>query len=1555
MRNIYALNMSNITRGSLDVKIEKVTKTQGSKDIHEQTGVSYLRIFGLDQYNIMGDKTPDDKVDDRQGVIDYSNGFLMFPWYEPFNTPGVVLNNYLPDSMSAVVDTSLVRNASIYDDLIISSEPPPHYFDIIIEGTSGQKSIQLNAFNIIEGTEVVRIGGVKFSKGTDYEINYTSGIVTLKGEALGTLQSDPGAKISIDYQKEPLVGGGKNSLLGIGANYEISPNARLNAMFLYNSNGASRYKPNLDEEPSRNMAADVNGDFVFRPSWMTSLVNLLPRVDTNQESQLNLGGEVALSIPNPNTKGTAYIDNMEGIEDSDRLTLARTLWSPASPPLDPDSTSITLSSPDGMEFYWFNPATTDEQEYLVTSKKDLNPEIDDRENTRETTLFLKTITESTGDNWCGVMSGFMGGLDLSTAQYLEMWVNDFTEEPSSRGGIVHIDFGEIDEDYYQPEENRLNDENPYNWTAMENDFGFEGDNPNDRYPTSFDESTYDSERGVYTGINSRVQNSIHDTEDINRNGRLDENNNYYSLEFNLADSAMIDVRRDFGVEGNKAWRMYRLDLGNMRLFGTAPRIDVIEHMRIWIENVDSIQVGENQHTLEIAALKFVGNKWRYDNIRDLDGNILPSGSVPAMRVKAGTMNNKDNPSLYDSPYDVEEEEGIDIKEQSLVFEVENFADSTSFRFSKRFYGNGKDFGQYEGIEFFYHTDGSIINNDNVVEFFLQIAYDSLNYYEIGVPIDGSTPVGWNHVFVNLGDLTNLKIGASDSIVVKPIQDSHFPGIKYWGRLLGHPSLFKVRHLYTGLRNKTDEVIPQTTFMLNDIALTDVRKDIDYAARTSFSANLGGGILSLSGNWERTGPEFRSLQQKSGSGVSSSSFSFSGNSKVEHFLPTGGFSIPMSFRYNKRISKPKYMTQSDVEISDSSVRDSLESASCGYGFNLKLSRRGSSNFLMKHLFDNLGVGYNYSKNSSYSPTARDTSWSMSGSMNYALQFGKNRTIDLFNGIKWRYWLTNITIASAASRATRNSYSIREGEFTKRPSNYDSKWSNNLSMSYDPFESVKMSYQRSEGRDMGVDHNFHGVPIGILKDFNQGLSIDVRPSNKVPILSRFNPSFQYKAGYGENLRGIKKAGDPPGTRNVTSNRGIKINLGVDIGSYAKGVKGYIEHFDKEEKKAKTVEPKAKNVAGENIDFIILIDRRYLRKDLSKEEKALLYERKYIRGDSGVDYLNLLPGSWRRFGKGGQEEDLSEEKEGEAKYAEADTTGGKVVDKLIIVKKFLDLMGRVSPINTRIDLAKSSSYQQLYDRAGIGYQLGLTDESGAFGATGEEEKIPVSLLKKFSLNMDTKVDITANLNLDIGYNISSNFRESNGRKNETRNILWPKIGLSWTGLERLGLINRFIEISTLSLNFTRRQSISETFNNTLYKVSPNWILIWKNTLNSTISMSYSQENKDIKNQQMWNKSWSASINLRYDISGKKGFGIPLPFLGGKKIKFKSKLTSNLAIAYSTSESYNSPAMSTLRVAPMFTYGFSQAITGSLSINYSRTAGGIYGYINQQVGVHATANVEF
>ena len=87
--------------------------------------------------------------------------------------------------------------------------------------------------------------------------------------------------MTIDYQHTPLFGGGKSSLLGIGGNLYLSENARINATFLYNSVGAPKYRPRLGDEPARNMAADINGSFQFRPGWMTTMANILPLVDTD--------------------------------------------------------------------------------------------------------------------------------------------------------------------------------------------------------------------------------------------------------------------------------------------------------------------------------------------------------------------------------------------------------------------------------------------------------------------------------------------------------------------------------------------------------------------------------------------------------------------------------------------------------------------------------------------------------------------------------------------------------------------------------------------------------------------------------------------------------------------------------------------------------------------------------------------------------------------------------------------------------------------------------------------------------------------------------------------------------------------------------------------------------------------------------------------------------------------------------------------------------------------------------------------------------------------------
>jgi cell surface protein SprA len=102
--------------------------------------------------------------------------------------------------------------------------------------------------------------------GTDYDIDYMNGTVTLKGEAIALMSGD--SKVNIDYQQKPLVGGGKRSLLGVGATLNLSPNSRVSGTYLYSAMGAPKYAPRLGEEPSRTMVADGSGYLWVGTDWI---------------------------------------------------------------------------------------------------------------------------------------------------------------------------------------------------------------------------------------------------------------------------------------------------------------------------------------------------------------------------------------------------------------------------------------------------------------------------------------------------------------------------------------------------------------------------------------------------------------------------------------------------------------------------------------------------------------------------------------------------------------------------------------------------------------------------------------------------------------------------------------------------------------------------------------------------------------------------------------------------------------------------------------------------------------------------------------------------------------------------------------------------------------------------------------------------------------------------------------------------------------------------------------------------------------------------------------
>ena len=65
-------------------------------------------------------------------------------------------------------------------------------------------------------------------------------------------------------------------------------------------------------------------------------MDALPLIRANTDSRLDFNGEVAMSLPNPNTRGEVYLDDFEGAASTDLVTLGRLGWYQASRPVTTD-------------------------------------------------------------------------------------------------------------------------------------------------------------------------------------------------------------------------------------------------------------------------------------------------------------------------------------------------------------------------------------------------------------------------------------------------------------------------------------------------------------------------------------------------------------------------------------------------------------------------------------------------------------------------------------------------------------------------------------------------------------------------------------------------------------------------------------------------------------------------------------------------------------------------------------------------------------------------------------------------------------------------------------------------------------------------------------------------------------------------------------------------------------------------------------------------------------------------------------------------------------------
>ncbi len=1496
MRNIYNLGLSNIDPGSLELEIlERANRLDPSTP--DSSAVPWIRIFGLDQTDEAGTGPPDNRVDLLSGLIDVQRGTITFPDLTPFDPDPFLVNEWTDGEFAFTGRYANLVNPHIYTKRPESQEfQASSRFRILVRAASTTRTFNLNAFNITEGSEVIKLDGRTLQRNRDYTIDYETGEVELRGDVLDELT--PSSDITVDYEFTPFAGGASSTLIGFNSILNLSKNSRVGTTWLYESTSSASIRPRLGEEPTRAVVGGLDGNFQHDSDLLTALVNLLPLVDTDTKSTVSLNGGMAVSMPDPNTEGQVYIDDMEGVEDSDVIPLSRRSWRIASPPVYPDSITATLPADKRENIFWYNIEPD-----RGVHRRDLNPDLDERESTLVPSIDIELDASLPSDStrWTGIITGFRGGgLDLSQGQFIEIWINDFRPDSLDRHGILHVDLGFIDEDFYQPDVFppvfNNEDANRDGFTALTEDTGLDG--VFDGEPGDDPKDNYSSQRidNRFSLVNGTEGNFLWDTEDLDGSGQLETSNAYFTFDVNLADRAVVDIRRDFNrptsfyTDELDSWRQYRIplaDFSEIKKDGT-PSIEQVKHMRIWFENIGET-LSPDRRRIQICGFKIVGNRWETDGLRGLDDKVPSDADTLGAGFALGVISTKTDPTKYVPHINPNVQNDIAEKEQSLLVGYRNIPPGKGFRIRKRFGGNGMDFTLYRDLNFFVHADN--MNPDH--EYYFQLAYDSLNFYEVQVPLTKTyfTKADWCRVLIPFTDLTDLKFEPADSIVTGIATDTAEPGRTYKVRMVGRPNLFSVRVIYAGFRNRSAGTESASgELWINDIYLGDRKRDIDFAERISGTVNMGN-IINLSASWQRTGPDFRSLRQKRGGGVDNRAVALNAKTSLDYFVPLFGFKLPVSGNFSRTTSLPKYSPNSDTEITDPALQDSLKSESTVRGLSTTLTRSGSKNPLLKYSFDKLKANFSLGETAMKSPASADTTVTLSGTLDYGITWSGEKRIRMFKNFGLRYWPNSFNYRINASRRKGQRYRLVAGEFVPDPVLWSAGITNNGSITYVPFPSLTSSFRMQTQRDLREPHEWLGVDIGMETNRSHSFQANYKPP-PVWIIRSLSPDFAYNTSYSEDASpNVQKVDDPKGVRNVSGGRNASLKFRLDVGGFLGkifGATGLLEKGDKPPLRAPGGEqsPSEPQAGGEN------------------------------RGQpAGTD------------------------------STETESKPGPKATPMMLVKKTAGILSSIRKINASVQQRVQTNYSRIPQRPSLEYQFGFTDNSGVV-YKGTVWDTPERYTENLSISMDSGVELSKNI--DIAARFSHSTTNSVFRNNETntKTMNWPDLNLSWKGLESFALFRSLFTQTSATVGYNRqiresgkageKQSESEATN-----ITPTMIFRWKNGMQSSLGVQYAKDVTDTRGAINENTNLSVNMDLKYTFEPGKSMKIPLPFLRNKALK--SRLDTSVSAGYNKTGGRRSsdkpgffvslPGTSTIRVGPRLTYNFTRALNGSLFVNYSRT----------------------
>ena len=1611
LRNIYSLGGTNIDATTFEFSIELNSTSLNKPDIDYTndeslgSGLDWFRIFGLDVEDQSSHEGGDLIVDThRSEIFDFTNGLLKFPldFPEPFNAPPEQYAAYA-DNAAFNFDTSLLKDnmiPEIYDWETLPSRMSTHSeFKLVATHAAAASSFNLGVSNIEEGSETITLDNRTLTRDEDYEIDYLFGDVILKGDAAASLTPD--SQISVNYQYSPFIGGGNSSLLGFNLNYALGTRNTLSTTWLYESNQVVGHKAKLGEEPSRTLVGNLNSQVAFQPGLLTDVANLISRRHTERESSVNLSGEFAVSIPNPNTFGEAYVEDYEGIDSSDLMPISRLSWSAASAPVQTEGLQVDSGdeqyddvahmlhhdySPENrLDTRWFLPKDT-------TLRRYLNPELKEaeaREAQQVLHVHMNNADETwTGDNWGGIMRGLSKtGADLSQAQFLEFWVNDYRHEElgTERTGTLHFDFGYISEDFYWKIDHETGelqtgtydkeDRNSNSVFESDEDTGLGEDAIYDQYFAGYelDDNPYPSDidpnhyLSPYPRINGTLANNREDTEDLNGSTTFDTRNGYFSISVDLADSALVDVLRDYSasevqdnISGHLAWRKYRIRLSDalevIPAGGTTPHLGAVTHMRIWFED-DNPPPGETVRNLQFSEIKFLGSRWEREGIRKvptadapveqlLDDADLPAGD----EFFIGEVNNKENPD-YTPPFSVYVENKIAEKETSLVIDYQNLDHQHLVRASRVISTAGADFTRYNRLIFYVYNP---VPRQADMELFYRVGADTLNFYEVNYRFDQSDGerTGWREISIDMAELSNVKLADADTVTgwIEATVPDDSVDREYDVRVVGSPDLRRIKRIYCGVRN-TDRTEPASGyFYFNDLRLKEVKRDIGHAERVAASVAMAD-VVKMDFNWSRRDADFHGLSESAGQGHTDEDWSFSANATLEDFLPLLGFHMPVTYGRQSSVSRPKYMTNSDIEIIDEALRDEQSSTNDRENYSVRFSHSRSTNPFLRYLLDPWALTVSGSRSEDVTPLQLTARSNWQGSLAYDLTLRKTRELGdlpLFGKIpviKSVGLLPSKISASARFAGTKtqvSNYSGTADAFVDRPETETRTGNITGSVSYAPLPLADVSLSLRSTRDMFRRHEVCGFNVGAETIYNHTLQVKMNFPDKLGLprtwylqpvsrayaeFKKLRPSLDFDGSFNNNHSlDVRQDDDPVGTRNISNDGDLSLRMTFPLdATLGRLLPKRVEMTDADRRRVESAQRNAPRGGEEIPDFS---DHSRLQDESLTDE-----ERQAIIDELTFEYLQEQDHEMgRRPGRG--DEDAPPE----------DGGGGFHIPNPL--SPVLAILRGVEPVQFNLTRSHAGTYGRYTGAVPMAYRLGF---KRVFD-TGDASYASHTNSTSYNMNMSTSTKITRSLVVDLKYAKSRSDAQTLTTHNWSYAQEWPDVNLSLSGIEKLGLLGggkgalrqAGFQMGYKFVRKVPRYTRSEYSPKETQTISPRVNVTLQSGMTVSLNVSSGSDRDITLGALTLARNFGSDLQIRHTFRAE---GL-LSKLGLYRPGAQPTVNMEVALAYKTSsterwtagmdfagEPVTRVGTTRMSVAPRFSYNITRNLTGAFNMSFTRS----------------------